>query len=556
MGFFKNFKKHKLSYITEAKNVQVNIDEIIEGPSQNIEFLFYRKGEAIKIFDRICDHAGGRLSLKGDKASCPLHGWELDIEAGKYTNARCNKEPLLSLNEYELDAPYVEVPTKKKILETLNFNEKKQTTVRFLNHACLHFNIDDTITFATDPWVIGSAFCNGWWLAKDSPSDVFKSLNKCDFIYISHNHPDHLNQKTLEFIRKDMPILTAGFISNSTISILEENGFTDITPMDFNSRLVNEKSQFSVAVLKSGDFRDDSGLLLEIGEFKCLLTVDSNLLNFGNLSPVDLLCSSFAGGASGFPICFDNYSEQEKKMVVARNRGAIKATNIKNIELTKPMYFLPYAGFFNEKANRDEYVKERNIKNTVEDYAEICKAKQCRLLNVNESQIFKFKGKLLSSSSPDLTPRYLDNTVEEYLEPKLKISKDNLSKLVMAYFEGSKFKDNLEVDLITTNDSFTLKYERFSINFYDREFSSINVNLKTKELQAKVISNKNRYLQIKVRREELVDVLLNRKPWEDLSIGFQCRIYRNPNVYNSEFWHYFTNYYIANNVENFKAILN
>ena len=53
-----------------------------------------------------------------------------------------------------------------------------------------------------------------------------------------------------------------------------------------------------------------------------------------------------------------------------------------------------------------------------------------------------------------------------------------------------------------------------------------------------------------------MDVLLNRKPWEDLSIGFQCRIYRNPNVYNSEFWHYFTNYYIANNVENFKAILN
>ena len=57
-----------------------------------------------------------------------------------------------------------------------------------------------------------------------------------------------------------------------------------------------------------------------------------------------------------------------------------------------------------------------------------------------------------------------------------------------------------------------------------------------------------RYLQIKVRKAELLDVVMNGKPWEDLSIGFQCRIYRNPNVYNSEFWFYFTNVYISNNV--------
>ena len=37
-------------------------------------------------------------------------------------------------------------------------------------------------------------------------------------------------------------------------------------------------------------------------------------------------------------------------------------------------------------------------------------------------------------------------------------------------------------------------------------------------------------------------------PWEDLSIGFQCRINRKPNVYNSDFWYHFTNIYVNENV--------
>ena len=31
---------------------------------------------------------------------------------------------------------------------------------------------------------------------------------------------------------------------------------------------------------------------------------------------------------------------------------------------------------------------------------------------------------------------------------------------------------------------------------------------------------------------------------EDLTIGFQCRIERFPDVYESEFWYYFTNNYV------------
>ena len=40
---------------------------------------------------------------------------------------------------------------------------------------------------------------------------------------------------------------------------------------------------------------------------------------------------------------------------------------------------------------------------------------------------------------------------------------------------------------------------------------------------------------MKVRNRSLNIVLTNKLPWEDLLIGFQCRIMRKPNIYNANF---------------------
>ena len=48
-------------------------------------------------------------------------------------------------------------------------------------------------------------------------------------------------------------------------------------------------------------YKDDSTYhFMNVDDYN-QITVDSNLLNFGKLPDVDLLVSSFAGGASGFP---------------------------------------------------------------------------------------------------------------------------------------------------------------------------------------------------------------------------------------------------------------
>jgi CMP-N-acetylneuraminate monooxygenase len=549
MNYLQSLSQQPLRYVSNERIIKKNVEELVkdipQGSSQDENFLYYKSGINLKIFDRVCDHNGGKLSVKGANARCPLHGWELDLRSGIYSNVNCEKKPLLDINLEELDSPNISITQNIKRLCGADFDKNKTTEIRFLNHASLLFKMDG-ISFATDPWIIGSAFCNGWWLAKKSPKDAFDEINKCDFIYISHNHPDHLHKDSLKKIRKSMPILTANCLSRSTEKLLFESGFTNIMAMDFVTELTDLKKQLSFSVLKSGDFRDDSGLFIQHGRFKCLLTVDSHFLNFGNLPKVDLLGSSFAGGSTGFPICFDNYTEKDKEPIITRNRRAYKVTNSANIISTGAKYFLPYAGFFVEKAKRDSYVKELNKKNSVEDYKDVCDINNCNLLNLNAHQKFIFNGCKLESRILDETEKMSDPIIEDCITSRFKNNKIDLQIDTLKYFSACNFNDNLIVDLIASNDDFSLYFDRFLLDFDSNEYKSIDINSDNNKIENDALSSGSRYLQIKVRASELAVVLKEGKPWEDLSIGFQCRIYRQPNIYNSEFWFYFTNIYIGN----------
>ena len=50
------------------------------------------------------------------------------------------------------------------------------------------------------------------------------------------------------------------------------------------------------------------------------LDVDSNSINFDKFPKVDVYGSSFGGGASGYPLMFDNYSTKEKVEIINRNK--------------------------------------------------------------------------------------------------------------------------------------------------------------------------------------------------------------------------------------------
>ena len=107
-----------------------------------------------------------------------------------------------------------------------------------------------------------------WMVVKKPPTfDIEKIINDIDIVYISHNHPDHLHIETLAYVKKNTQIITPKFKSGSTAKLLKRIGFTNIKLCEFNKVYsVNKILDFSI--LKSGDFKDDSGIFFNINKKK------------------------------------------------------------------------------------------------------------------------------------------------------------------------------------------------------------------------------------------------------------------------------------------------
>ena len=526
----------KIPYEVQTTEFKYDLEQISEGRNLFKDHIIFKDEDLFRVFDRVCDHNGGRLCDKGGHLVCPMHGWEFEPESGSYTNVQHTKKE----EDFSVLDDKLIISSETMIPRILQHNSEKELKVEFLTHATLLFKSED-FSFATDPWIEGFAFSSGWWVANKPPLDWEQKLNDVDFIYISHNHPDHLNHFTLDKVRKDMLFVIPGFDSKSVEKILRRLGFNNIHVCEFNTQYQYDKTDLFFSILKSGDFRDDSGFYFTYGDFSMVSTVDSNDLNFSRFpDDLTLFASSFAGGASGFPLCFDTLTEKEKLKILKRNRAAIKSTVKKNLELTNAKYFLPYAGFFKELAERDSYIAEHNIKNSVEDYEQISKAET---LNISHNDDFLFKGEEIIERA--YIPR-IDSS--EDIEKCYQLEFENIAisnQELSSFFEKSAFKDNLIVYFELTDDNFSKTKRQFSVDFRNTATSVSHEEFDWDLLKSGYSDDSDyRMLRIKVRQDSFNWTIKNNIPFEDLSIGFQCKIDRIPDSYNVAFWDHFTNIYI------------
>ena len=203
-----------------------------------------------------------------------------------------------------------------------------------------------------------------------------------------------------------------------------------------------------------------------------------------------------------------------------------------------PAAYLPYAGFFKERAQRDAYVAEHNIKNSVGSFQEICANLGTVLLDPTETPLLTFSGGQLTTSA-------IEGEVMELMDPEAVIAAESPILLdatkVREYFAGSDYLKPLDLLVLPTDDNFGPTGRNIAVHFH-----SDGSPVVSDVLERRTGVN---YLEIRVRETELARVIAQGLPWEDLSIGFQCRIYREPNVYNSDFWYHFTNVYVNDRVK-------
>ncbi|AFI05835.1 cytidine monophosphate-N-acetylneuraminic acid [Helicobacter cetorum MIT 99-5656] len=530
--------------------------------SDKSKILFYAKYKNSQIewlIDSVCEHMGGCLCskevefketsllqatiLKDPILTCPSHSWKLDIRTLTYQNG-IKKAPL---SNYTIKNNILSVSKISHLKNPFKGTEKGEFSCEYLNHASLFFECNG-VKIITDPWLIGPCFLGGWWHKEPSTKEAIKHLKSADFIYISHNHPDHLNAQTLALVPKDKPFIIPNFESKSVENSLRGLGFNNIHALDFK-KIISLDSKIQVSILKSGDFRDDSGLYLCLDNHEVLLSVDSNFLNHYVLpKDITMLATSFASGSSGFPLCFDNYSLEEKQKISAQTRMQLKNHVAKMMQVTMPKFYMPYAGMFSEEAKRDSFIKEYNVKNAPKDYESLCEKNNIAYIEPNNATKLSFKGKdliktlLKTSFIKDFEPEFYIDLYKKYYQYD--------SHALIEYLKNAQYFDKQIVTFIPTNDDFSVVVGAcVEANFDTQNFRVLEPN----EIPLKEKEN-FRVMQLKVRAEILACVIKHALPFEDFSIGFHCRILRSPNTYESAFWFHFTNIYINPSAVYFKEV--
>ena len=524
----------KIKYKENISQKKIDLDSIKDGINFSDEFIIYKYKKDLNIYDRICDHNSGKLISKNNKTFCPMHNWEFIPEKGCYTNGLKKKKKQFQIINNKIHV------LEKKFEPYIKFLDKDiNVKIRYINHAFLIIETD-SFKFATDPWALGPAFNTGWWLKHKTINNWKNELNTCDFIYISHNHPDHCHELTLSYLKKDIPIVVPDFITNSTGLLIKDLGFKNINNLVFENQYQFKDTELIFTIFKSGDLREDSGLFFSAGKFKCLLTVDANNLNFLKLPKVDLFASSFAGGAHGYPLNCENYELEDRKKMILIDKNFIKQTKYKYLKKIKPKYFLPYAGFFQERLKRDEIYIKYNKKNETKDYLNVCKKYDVKLLNPEKFNIFEFKDNNSCKSTRYKGKYFKDLNAEKYLKYFIKKYQKVDFNYIKDYFLNSGFHDDSKLYISLTNENFETEDINFKIIFSKNiKFFFLNGNLKDS------LEKDDNYLHLKIRKEAFLNTIYNKRSWEDISIGFQNRQFRKPNKYNSDFWYHFSNVYVS-----------
>ncbi|XP_066467206.1 cytidine monophosphate-N-acetylneuraminic acid hydroxylase-like, partial [Tiliqua scincoides] len=522
-------------------------------------YILYKYQDILRACKNLCKHQGGLFikdieDLTERCVRCTKHNWKLDVSTMKYVNppdsfyqdelvVEGDTDNGLTLIELHPPNPWDMDPRKPEALAL------GEVQVTYITHACMDLKLGDK-RMIFDPWLTGPAFARGWWLLHEPPSDCFERLCCANLIYISHMHSDHLSYPTLRKLaeqRPDIPIYV-GKTERPVFWYLDQSGvkLTNINIVPFGVwQEVDQNLRFMI--LMDGVHPEmDTCIIVEYKGHKILNTVDCTRPNGGKLpGNVDLMMSDFAGGASGFPMTFSGgkYTEAWKAQFIKTERKKLLNYKAQLVTDLKPKIFCPFAGYFVEAHPSDSYIRETNLKNDPSDLN--------RLIQKNSSEVSTWTPK--PGATLDLARMLTDPTdglgimdppagtklfkeswdFKPYIQSLRAAIDDEIflySSWVKEYYIWAGFKGyNLVIRMIETDDDFNPlpRGYNYLVDFLDLSFP------------VERPSRDHPYEEIRTRVSVMRHVVKHGLLWDDLYIGFQTRLQRDPDIYHHQFWNHF-----------------
>jgi len=485
-----------------------------------------------KLFSAICPHQHGTVLPKNEKMlQCPNHNWTFDPKTGKGIFT-----PQSYLKSFEIIRKngklYAELNEKQNEL----INKKESSTEKFpkitlVTHASLLIEWDG-FNLLTDPWIEGPAFFGSW--TQYPPSNIhIKDLPKIDAIWISHEHSDHFHAYSLSFFDKTIPIFVNNSDDNRLVTKLKNLNFTNVIGTS-HSKKYQLADDIFLTTFNSGSVWNDSILYLELGNFSILNTNDAGI-NWelkDKIDKVDLICSAFSWGASGYPLTWTHLTDEKKLRIMQdANQGMLKMHK-QLIEMFSPDFFLPMASFGELYSPKHiDYMKMRR-KNSLLTVKNFLQNENVKLLDLIPGEKWLGNSNIIRRKDRDKffqRPYLLNYLKRKYSEEKNNNFHPTNSHLnsndVIDYFTSfsdsilSKQIGNLSI-LFSTN-----KNKNFLIKFKDGKVAC-------KQIFKNIVTD----MTMSCPSELVQEIIKNDLSWDEAHIGYWCKFSRYPDLYNISLW--------------------
>lgn len=548
-----------LSLDAEAVNSLKEGINFKKNPQDGKCYIIYKSNDGLKACKNQCRHQMGLFikdieDLDGRTVKCTKHNWKLNVSTMKYVN------PPDSFSQDELEAEILDDgglrlvelspadPWLADPREPLELQDG-EVKVTYFTHACMELQLGQRRVIF-DPWLKGPAFARGWWLLHEPPAEALDRICAADLIYISHMHSDHLSYPTLKVLserRPDIPIYV-GDTSRPVFWYLGQSQvkLTNINVVPFGVwQTIDDELRFMI--LMDGVHPEmDTCIIVDYKGHMILNTVDCSRPNGGRLpQKVDLMMSDFAGGASGFPMTFygGKYSDSWKAEFIKNERKKLLNYKAQLVKSLQPRIYCPFAGYFVEAHPSDSYIKDTNIKNRAEDLNALINklTTDIKTWTPQPGEVLDLSLALRDptnseavTSPPAGAKIYKDswefNLYVDELNSAISSEIFKHQSWIQFYYTWAGFQNyNLVVRIIETDDNFAPLTDGYNylVDFLDLSFPTTRPD------------REHSYVEIKNRIGVMRSVVLHGRLWDDLYIGFQNRISRDPDIYHHKFWNHF-----------------
>jgi len=410
-----------------------------------------------------------------------------------------------------------------------NISSKIQTQLRFLGHNCYLIYNDETFLLI-DPWFSNKgAFFGSWFQYPKNHhlrDEIIKlSKTKKGYIYFTHEHQDHFDLETLKLLNPNTTVIIPAYKDRFLSKTIQENGFNCVELPENSLFLIGTQISAKVFISEVGINRD-SAIFVATDNFTFFNQNDCKI--FDRLNEIEEHITYYTvqfSGATWHPVCYTNYSENEKAEISRRKSSNKLANVVRAIQTLNPKFYIPAAGpaifpyldpFLS--FGRDNIFIHQDILNDALNSNEIHNVLYPMPGDIiNESLIGQ---KFIPAPTPSELEDYVSNTVDfwEKYNPEFSISKfkkainDRLDKIWDLDFQCETL---------------------LQFKWGDERNEQLVVNLQSKEIIDQFEPSKKNIYSLKAEKKYFALMSSNHYRWQDIYLSLRAQPYRKPDNFDN-----------------------